>query len=131
MMKRMSLFNVANSPSFSELHQEGQTDIFPGAERGGWDESIPLGPCSFLINSGRCSTPRLLCIRCIPGSPYEVHLPHTHARIQPQQGTRGYHWSPRGHGRCSDTPWREPGVDNSLSLFTQANIYKKLLNSSR
>lgn len=64
----------------------------------GWDESVPLGPCSFLINNGRCSTPRLLCIRCIPGSPYEVHLPHTQARILPQRGRHGYHWSPADTG---------------------------------
>lgn len=53
---------------------------------------MPLGPGSFLINSGRCGAPRLLCIRCIPGSPYEVRLPHT--RIQPRRGRRSYHWSP-------------------------------------
>lgn len=77
----------------------GRSDRYlPRCRERGWDESIPLGPCSFLINSGRCSTPRLLCIRCIPGSPYEVHLPHTHARIQPQRGTHGYHWSPADTG---------------------------------
>lgn len=96
----------------------------------GWDESVPLGPCSFLINNGRCSTPRLLCIRCIPGSPYEVHLPHTHTHPAPMRKAR-LSLVPRGHGRRLDTPQRVLGVDNSLSLFTQANIYKKLLNSSR
>lgn len=96
----------------------------------GWDESVPLGPCSFLINNGRCSTPRLLCIRCIPGSPYEVHLPHTSTHPAPTRKAR-LSLVPRGHGRSSDSPQRVLGIDNSLSLFTQANIYKKLLNSSR
>lgn len=73
----------------------GRSDRYlPRCRERGWDESIPLGPCSFLINSGRCSTPRLLCIRCIPGSPYEVHLPHT--RTHPAR--RGYHWSPADTG---------------------------------
>lgn len=80
---------------FFELHREGQTDIFPGAGREG-AATVPLGPGSFLINSSRCSAPRLLCIRCIPGSPYEVHLPHT--RIRLRRGRRSYHWSPADTG---------------------------------
>lgn len=46
-MKRTSLFNVAISPSFSELHQEGQTDIFPGAERGGGMRAYHWDPVHF------------------------------------------------------------------------------------
>lgn len=87
----------ACTPSRSSLHQEGQTDIFPGAAREG-AATVPLGPGSFLINSGRCGAPRLLCIRCIPGSPYEVHLPHTRSRIEPRRGRRSVHWSPADTG---------------------------------
>ncbi len=49
--------------------------------------------------------------------------PHTCTHPAPARNAR-LSLVPRGHRRCSDTPWREPGVDNSLSLFTQAKYIK-------
>lgn len=124
MMKQTHAYIVAQRRKLSLIFRaaSGRSDryLLRFRERG-WDESIPLGPCSFLINNGRCSTPRLLCIRCIPGSPYEVHLPHTRTHPAPMRKVR-LSLVPRGHGRRLDTPPRALGVDNSLSLFTQANI---------
>lgn len=50
---------------------------------GGWGwERVPQGPYSFLINGGRCSTPRLLCIRCILGvTLWGPPPPHTFTHI--------------------------------------------------
>ncbi len=109
MMKRTSSFNIANSPSFSELHQEGQTDIFPGAERGGGMRAYHWDPVHFSSTAADAAHQGYFAFAAYRGHLMRFTSPtHTCTHPAPARNAR-LSLVPRGHGRCSDTPWRAPG----------------------
>lgn len=68
--------------SFSEPHQEGQTDIFPGAERGGGMRAYHWDPVHFSSTAADAAHQGYFAFAAYRGHLMRFTSP-THERIQP------------------------------------------------